>query len=443
MQEITPRKAAVLSLNSSIKNGKYSNLELDAAIKKYGFEDKDKAFFTRLFYGTVERKITLDYIIKRLSSVKFEKIEPLVLCILETGLYQVFFMDKVPDSAACNESTELVKTTCPKSYAGYVNGIMRSAVREKKTILDEIAHLKGSFGLSVKYSVPEWLCKMWEKDYGESKEIVKALSKVKLGVALRVNTLKITPEELLLHLPTELEAKVVGNTSIVIPKPCVVTELYGYEEGLFFVQDLSSTVVASLVNENSVKNDNATIVDTCSCPGGKSFSMAINLGDRAKIYSMDLHESRLRLVRSGAERLGISCIETIECDGRTPRKELFGKADAVLCDVPCSGLGVIAKKPDIRYKSYSEIERLPEVQYAILEASKNYLKENGFIIYSTCTLRKAENEEVVQKFLENNKDFELCPTKIFDDNTGMITFLPHKTGTDGFFAAKLIKKKER
>ncbi|MBQ7400313.1 MAG: 16S rRNA (cytosine(967)-C(5))-methyltransferase RsmB [Clostridia bacterium] len=441
MQEITPRKAAVLSLNSAIKNGKYVNLELDAAIKKYGFEDKDKAFFTRLFYGTVERKITLDYIIRRLSSVKFEKIEPLVLCILETGLYQVFFMDKVPDSAACNESTELVKTTCPKAYAGYVNGIMRSAVREKKEILDEIAHLTGSFGLSIKYSVPEWLCKMWQKDYGESREIVKALSRVKVGVALRVNTLKISAVELLSHLPQELEAKCVGKTSIVIPRSCIVTELYGYDDGLFFVQDPASTIVSSLVNKKSVGKEKPFIVDTCSCPGGKSFSMAINLENTAEIHSMDLHENRLRLVRSGAERLGITCIETHECDGRKPIKEYFGKADVVLCDVPCSGLGVIAKKPDIRYKTYGEIEKLPEVQYDILNASKNYLKDDGFILYSTCTLRKAENEDVVQKFLDNNKDFELCPTGIFEDETGMVTFLPHKTGTDGFFAAKLKKKK--
>ena len=169
--------------------------------------------------------------------------------------------------------------------------------------------------------------------------------------------------------------------------------------------------------------------------------MAINLENNVKLYSMDLHENRLRLVRSGAERLGITCIETHECDGRKPKEEFFGMADAVVCDVPCSGLGVIAKKPDIRYKTYAEIEKLPEVQYDILEASKNYLKKDGFIIYSTCTLRKAENEEVVRKFLENNKDFELCPTGIFGDEVGMVTFLPHKTGTDGFFAAKLRKKK--
>ncbi len=440
MSEMTPRKAAVLSLNSAIKNGKYVNLELDAAIKKYGFEDKDKSFFTRLFYGTVERKITLDYIIKRLSSVEFDKIEPMILCILETGLYQIFFMDRVPDSAACNEATNLVKTTCPKSFAGYVNGVMRSAVRQKELLRNEIASLKGAFGLSVKYSVPEWLIRLWQKDYGDSEKIVKALSKVKIGVSLRVNTIKISAEELVAKLPEELCARVMGKSTIVIPKSCVVTELYGYNEGLFFVQDPASTLVSSLVNRDSV-GDGATIADTCSCPGGKSFSAAINLENNARIYSMDLHESRLKLVKSGAERLGITCVETVECDGRKPKEELFGKADAVLCDVPCSGLGVIAKKPDIRYKTYDEIEKLPEVQYDILEASKQYLKDEGFIIYSTCTLRRAENDEVVEKFLLNNPDFELCPTGIFGEDKGMFTFLPHKTGTDGFFVAKLVRKR--
>lgn len=441
MEKMTPRKAAVLSLNSSIKNGKYTNLELDAAIKKYGFEDKDKAFFTRLFYGTVEKKITLDYIIKKLSSVKMEEIEPLVLCILETGLYQVFFMDRVPDSAACNEATALVKTTCPKSYSGYVNALMRNAVRKKEELIYEISHLKGSFGLSVKYSVPEWLCKMWQADYGESAKIVKALCKQGKGTYLRVNTLKTTPDDLISHFPENIKAKAVGKTSVVIEGSCVVGELYGYDEGLFFVQDISSTIVSSLINKNSVGKENPVIIDTCSCPGGKSFSIAQNFENKAKLYCFDLHENRLRLVRSGAERLGITCIETSECDGRYPKSELFDTADAVICDVPCSGLGVIAKKPDIRYKQYKDIEKLPELQLEILTSCAKYLKENGILIYSTCTLRKAENEEVVEIFLTNNPDFELCPTGIFGDDKGMVTFLPHKTGTDGFFAAKLKRKR--
>ncbi len=438
---MTPRRAAVLSLNSGIKNGKFVNLELDAAIKKYGFEGKDKSFYTCLLYGTVERKLTLDYIIKKLSTTSFDKIEPLVLCILETGLYQVFYMHRVPDSAACNEATELVKVMCPKSFAGFVNGVMRSAVRQKSKILQEIESLHGTKGLSVRYSIPEWIIKLWNSDYGCAEDIAKALCKDIKGVSLRVNTLKISPEELCNKLPKELKPTVKFGTNVVVSKSCNITELYGYNEGLFFVQDISSTLCASLVNKESVKSKKPLVVDTCSCPGGKSFSSAINLEGNCDIYSLDLHENRLKLVNSGAQRLGLAdCIHTMACDGRTPKEELFGKADVVLCDVPCSGLGVIVKKPDIRYKSFEDVERLPSVQYAILENSAKYLKDEGFIVYSTCTLRKAENEDVVNKFLDNHTEFELGSTNLANQD-GFVTFLPQKSITDGFFVAKLVKKK--
>lgn len=437
---MTPRKAAVLSLNSAVKNGRFVNLELDSSIKKYGFEDKDKSFFTFLLYGTVERKITLDYIIKKLSSVAFEKIEPMVLCILETGLFQIFFMDRVPDSAACNEATELVKTMCPKSYAGYVNGVMRSAVRQKQEIVKEIASLKGNFGISIKYSVPEWLCELWDKDYGCAENIVKALCEKIPHVTLRVNTLKIQASELCEKLDKSAHAKVLSDCSVSVSGASSIPELYGYNEGLFFVQDIASTLCSSLVSKESVKTKRPIVVDTCSCPGGKSFSAAINLGNECEIHSFDLHKNRLSLVNGGAERLGLKSIVTEARDGRTPDENLFGKADAVICDVPCSGLGVIAKKPDIRYKKKEDIEKLPEVQRAILEASSNYVKKGGFIVYSTCTLNRAENEDVVEAFLKEHNEFSLCPTGLYGEEKGMVTFLPHKTGTDGFFAAKLVRK---
>lgn len=430
----------MLSLNSCIKNGKFVNLELDAAIKKYGFEDKDKSFFTLLLYGTVERKLTLDYVISKLSTVKFDKIEPMMLCILEVGLYQIFYMDRVPDSAACNEATELVKTTCPKSFAGFANGVLRSAVRQKEKLLSEIDAMTGIKGLSIRYSIPVWLCELWERDYGCAEKIVKALSLRTKGITLRVNTLKITPDELASKLPQNFDIKVKPPYSVSVHDSCSIQSLYGYDEGLFFVQDTASTLCSSLISKDSIKTDNPVIVDTCSCPGGKSFSAAINLEDKCTIYSFDLHKNRLRLVESGAKRLGLNCIITKECDGRKPDETLFGKADAVMCDVPCSGLGVIAKKPDIRYKKFEDIEKLPLIQYEILENSAKYLKDGGFIVYSTCTLRKAENEDVVNKFLANHSEFELCPTGFVFDKTGLATFLPQNTGTDGFFAAKLVKK---
>ena len=437
---ITPRSAAVLSLNSCIKDGKFVNLELDAAIKKYGFEDRDKAFFTRLLYGTAEKKLTLDYIVKGLSKTDFAKIKPVVLCIIETGLYQIFYMDRVPDSAACNESTELVKQLCPNDYAGFVNGILRSAVRNKQKIIEHIEKLKGISGLSIRYSVPEWIVSMWQNDYACAEQILEALCSEIPHITLRVNTLKTTAQELCSHFDRELHAAVLSDNSISISGSASVAELYGYREGLFFVQDTASILASSMINRDALGNGHITVVDTCSCPGGKAFSAAINLGDNCDIYAFDLHKNRLKLVDGGAQRLGLVNIHTKAADARTPDQTLFGKADAVICDVPCSGLGVIAKKPDIRYKSFEEVEKLSQIQLDILSNSANYVKKGGFIVYSTCTLRKAENDDVVDSFLKKHTDFELCPTGIFGDNTGKLTFLPHETHTDGFFAAKLARK---
>lgn len=435
---MTPRCAAVLSLNSAVKNGKFVNIELDSTIKKYGFSDKDKSFYTRLLYGTVERKITLDYIISELSSVADDKIEALVRCILEVGLYQVFFMDRVPDSAACNEATELVKKLCPKAYAGFVNGVMRSAVRKKSELVGKIMTLDGISGISVRHSIPEWICGLWENDYGNAEIIAKGFEQTVPHITIRVNTLKVSADELISKMPEEYKARKVGDTLITLGKSVPVNEIYGFDEGLFFVQDESSAVCASLISKKTVKYENPLIIDTCACPGGKTFAMAISFENRGEIHSFDLHENRLSLIEKGTKRLGISSVHTKANDARFPIEEYFGKADAVLCDVPCSGLGIIAKKPDIRYKTKSDIERLPEIQREILMQSAKYVKNGGFIVYSTCTLRKAENEDNVNYFLQNNSDFSLADD-VFDGN-GMKTFFPHTDKTDGFFTAKLVKK---
>ncbi len=435
---MTPRQAAVLSLNSAFKSGRFINLELDSTIKKYGFEDKDKSFYTRLLYGTVERKITLDYIINTLSTVPDEKIEPLVKCILETGLYQIFYMDRVPDSAACNEATNLVKSLCPKAYAGFVNAIMRNAVRKKAEIVKEIMTLDGITGISVRHSIPEWICELWEKDYGDAEKIAVGFEKLPIHLTLHVNTLKIKAKDFLQKIPAEYNPKMVNESIITLGKSVPVSEIYGFDEGLFFVQDESSAQAASLIDKNSVPKENPTVIDTCACPGGKTFSIAIALENMGTVYSFDLHANRLSLIENGTKRLGITSVITKANDARKPISELFGKADAVLCDVPCSGLGIISKKPDIRYKNKEDIERLPEIQREILTKSADYVKPGGILVYSTCTLRKAENEDTVKYFLKNNKDFELC-RKAFDGK-GMKTFFPHTDGTDGFFAARFIRK---
>ena len=441
---MTPRLAAVLSLNSAFKNSRFVNLELDSAIKKYGFTDKDRSFYTRLLYGTVERKLTLDYYIEKLSSVSFSKIEPLVLCILETALYQIFYMDKVPDSAACNEATELVKNICPKAYAGYVNAVVRNAARNKESLIKSIDSLEKITAVSVRSGIPEWICRLWEKDYGNgaAEKIAHGFENTSPHLTLRVNTLKISADELFSMFGESLHARKISTTLITLGKSVPVDKIPGYDEGYFFVQDESSAKCAELISPESVKQSDPTVIDTCACPGGKTFAIAVQLKNTGRIYSFDLHRNRLSLIEDGTKRLGITSVKTSSRDARTPDEELFGKADAVLCDVPCSGLGIISKKPDIRFKSPEEIERLPEIQLEILSQSAKYVKPGGFIVYSTCTLRKAENEDNVYAFLKNNPSFSLDTSP--DGNSiaagkGMKTFFPHVDGTDGFFAAKLIK----
>lgn len=445
---MTPRQAALLSVNSSIKNGRYSNLEVSSVIKKYKFEGLDKSFFTALFYGTVEKLITLDYIIKNFSSVKFEKIDNMVLCLLRTGIYQILFMDRVPDSAACCESVELAKRYCPKSSVSFVNAVLRSVARSKDKIFETISKEKELTRISVLSSIPEEIINLWIRDYGKDTalKIANHFAALPPSVTLRVNTLKITREALLSSLGKIASTSDVCPSAIVLSGSFPVEEIYGFEQGLFFVQDISSQLASSLINPESLSStclspENAVIADVCACPGGKSFSCAINLNNKARIYASDLHENKLSLITNAASRLGISNISVCAHDAKTENSALINKCDAVICDVPCSGLGVIAKKPDIRYKPLNDTEKLPEIQYKILKTSSSYVKAGGFIVYSTCTLNKRENEDIINKFLSENENFKLEKTGLPNDNAGMITIFPFDFSSDGFFVAKLVRIK--
>ncbi|MBR5528155.1 MAG: 16S rRNA (cytosine(967)-C(5))-methyltransferase RsmB [Clostridia bacterium] len=438
---MTPRQAALLSVNSCIGNGRYTNLELSSVIKKYKFEGLDKSFFTALFYGTVEKMLTIDYCITKLSSVKPEKMDNMVMCLLRTGIYQILFMDKVPDSAAVNESVELAKRYCPKSSVGYVNAVLRNASRGKEKLFEAMRAEKGLRGISVISSIPEDILSCWQESYGKQNavKIAAHFAAATPSVTLRVNTLKTTREKMLAALGAIASPSDVADSAICLSGSFPVEELYGFSDGLFFVQDEASQLASSLINRNTVPAG-GTVIDVCSCPGGKSFSAAINLENCADIYSFDLHENKMSLVVNGAERLGITSIKTRAQDGRECVPELLGKADAVICDVPCSGLGVIAKKPDIRYKPFCEAERLPEIQSAILSSAVRYLKPGGTLIYSTCTLNKKENEDIVNAFLEKNKGYRLSEDIIIDQKCGMATIFPFEHNTDGFFIAKIIKE---
>ncbi len=430
------REAAFLSLERCEKTDKFSNIELDSAIKKHGLTGSDRAFFTTLVYGVIEKRITLDYIIGRFSSKPIEKIEPRLMTILRLGAYQILFLDRTPDSAAVNESVEIAKSHTHKGTASFVNAILRNIVRNKNSL--PMPKEDSDEYYSIKYSLPSWLIKLWREDYGQGfKGILEGIN-LNPPITLRVNTLKNTREELEKELEesgiTSYPSKIT-DSALRLEENTPVSDLSVLKSGKCYVQDEASQLCVKAIGAKA----GDTVIDTCSCPGGKSFGIAIEMENKGALYSFDLHESKLSLVKSGAERLGISVISASVQNGTDARAELFGKADKVLCDVPCSGLGVIAKKPDLRHKTPEDISRLPDIQYNILESSASYLKEGGTLVYSTCTLNKKENEQVVTRFLEDHPEFELSAENM-PKGQGMVTLFPSE-GCDGFFIAKLIKRK--
>lgn len=419
---INIRQAAYLSVLRHYKDNKFSNLEIDSAIKKYNIEGPDRSLFTVLVYGTIERRITLDYYLSACSAKPLSSLDAEVLAILRIGAYQILFLDRIPDHAAVNEAVECAKKNKPASK-GFVNAVLRKLISVKNTL--ELPSDRAEY-LSVKYSVPAWIVAMWQAQYGDAEKILTGID-TPPTMTLRTNTLVNTRDELM--------AKLSGI-------PCEYTE--SSPDGIHILKGISFEEIEKLCASGAYVQDEASqmavravdarphelVIDTCCCPGGKTFGMAMCMENKGQIIALDLHKSKLSLVTKGARRLGIDIIETREHNSKNAIHEYIGKADRVLCDVPCSGLGVVAKKPETRYKKQEDIERLPEIQYDILKASSAYLKNGGTLVYSTCTLNKRENEDIVNKFLSENKDFKLVD---------MTTYFPKAGRTDGFFVSKILK----
>lgn len=430
-------RALALTLLERIEaGGGYSNIALDTEIKRTGIVGHDRALLTALVYGVIERRITLDRIIDGMASIPPSKIEKRTRYILRMGLYQLAFMSGIPDHAAINESVSLAGGRSK----GFVNALLRNFVRSGKEIPLPSRENGEAEYISVKYSFPAELCELFIGEFGSERaeEILSAMSGG-APMTLRVNTLKLSREELL----GRLEASGVrAERTEISPYGIKIIdrgEGFSFDDGesLFFVQDEASQICACVTDAKS----GDLVVDTCACPGGKSFSMAMMMGNVGSVRAFDIHENKLSLIRSGAERLGIDIISTAAADGRDPDPELFGRADVVLCDVPCSGFGVMAKKPEIRYKDLGDTERLPRVQLEIAENSIKYLKKGGVMVYSTCTLLRRENEDVVKQLTEKHPEMKLVPFDVgnIHAESGTYTLLPSSYGTDGFFISKLIK----
>lgn len=434
------RMTAVRLLQKTDGGKGYSNIVLDTALRETDLSPKDKAFAAALFYGVIERRLTLDYIIEKNSSVPFVKLEDGVVEILRTGLYQLLYMPSVPESAAVNESVKLCKKMKLFGAQGFVNGMLRGFIRGGKSI--DYRGLSVAQRLSVEYSCPQWLADKLTAEYGAGR--TETALKASLGrppVYARVNNLKTNADDLIDLLKKEgiSAEKYPGLPGCIkLEKTGDIEKSGAYRSGLFHVQDISSQLCC--ITLRPILNE--TVLDLCAAPGGKSFTMAEMMGNNGRIISMDLHEQRVGLIGKGAERLGLKIIEPRQNNALKFNEEL-PQADRVLCDVPCSGLGVIRRKPEIKYKDPEEFRELPEMQRMVLEISAKYVKPGGTLVYSTCTLSRAENDEVADRFAAEHPEFSpiVQPVPLAAENSFKRTYFPDEGGGDGFFTASFRRNK--
>lgn len=420
----TARKAALLALYDIEFEGAYSNIALKSHLEKLT-DERDKALATVITYGVLSYKITLDYVIEQLSNIKLEKLSKYILLILRMGMFQLYYTDKIPQSAAVDESVKLAKEFGNKGSAGFVNAILRNALR-RKIELPKNNYLAYSFQKvcedRLKHDYPD----CWE-------DIMSALNN-EPKLTLRTNSLKISREELCDRLGGEI-CKI--SRFGIYAKNIDVAKSKEYNEGLFSVQDASPMMACDILAPK--RGD--TVVDVCAAPGGKTTYLAELMQNEGEIFAFDIHQHRVKLIEENAKRLGIDIIKASVWDSEQVMDSLVKKADCVIADVPCSGLGIARRKPEVKYKT--EFDGLEDVQERILSSASEYVKSGGVLVYSTCTLYKKENEKVVEKFLKNHTDFELVDfgelliDGFCQDKPGMMTVLPNRIDADGFFVAKM------
>lgn len=439
--KINARKMTLQMLNEMDRTGQFSHVILDRTLRTQQLDADDRRLVSQLLFGVLENKLKLDFYIRKMSAQRFSRIHPSVINILRLGFYQLEFMDKIPDSAAVNESVALAKAISEKD-AKFVNGILRNFIRmDKKLDLPE-KHKHFVTYLSIKYSFPEWLVTFWLNDYGaEFTENLLASSNETPKLSVRTNTLKTTPESLLdafskLGVVCEISDRIPEGILIHDMNHLAIKQLPGYDAGHFIIQDISSMHVGAL---SEVKAGHL-VIDVCAAPGGKSTHLAQLMNQKGRVIARDNQIDKLSRIEENAKRLELTNIETQLFDALEVDPEYVGKADLVLVDAPCSGLGIIRRKPDIKYnKTPDSLNELIEVQSTILANASQYVKTGGIIIYSTCTINPRENQEIVEAFLRNHKDFSLVPITQENDKDAMLTLYPNVHGTDGFFISKMKK----
>ncbi len=434
---MSARETALNVLKNCRAEGGWANGLLKEQLSRDRLDRRDAALATRLAYGVLQNRALLDHYLQQLLTGRLKDLRPVLRDILHLGLYQLLFLDKIPDSAAVNESVALAKRYCKKqkNAAPLVNGVLRNAVRSRDT-------LAAPTDLATKYSHPAGLVALFKSYVGEDRlEAMLKANNAAPDTVVQVNTLKTTAAKLLLRLEGEgVEAQPHGwmENCLVLKNTGSIEKLPSFLDGDFYVQDAAARLAVDCAG---IPEGEYLVTDCCAAPGGKSFAAAMALGGRGRIVSSDVYEHKVPLMEKGAERLGFGNMHPRHFDATVFDPELEGRVDFAMVDVPCSGYGIIRKKPDIREKDPDTMKELPALQLEILRNQARYVRPGGVLIYSTCTLVRRENEGVVEKFLKDHPEFHLEPLPLpaeFEENTtGMLALVPGEHDTDGFFIARL------
>ena len=430
------RETALNALIACRKNGAWPNAALKDYLQRDRLDSRDAALATRLVYGVLQNREKLSFYLKQFLTGKLSGLHPVVKDILHLGLYQISELDRVPDSAAVNEAVELAKKYCPKqkNAPALVNAVLRKAASTRGSWVEPVSYAE-------RYSHPEELITLLKKSLPKGKlEPMLIADNTAPQTVVQVNLLKTTTEKLV----ELLENQGIGWEKHPWMESCLILSGVGnlerldaFREGLFYVQDPASRLSVQCAQLQKSWH----VLDCCAAPGGKSFASAIAMEGTGSILSCDIYPHKAELIAKGAHRLGFENI-TVQCrDAALENPQWLGRFDAVIADVPCSGLGIIRKKPDIRYKNLAELEGLPPLQRAILENQAKYVRPGGVLLYSTCTVLPRENQEVVNAFLADHPEFCTEPLdlpEVFPRNdTGMLTLIPGEYDTDGFFICRL------
>jgi len=438
---MNPRKIAADILYNVIKNNYTLNAGINRLRDNEELSQLDVRFISELVSGVLRKLEYIDYFIANASDIKTNKISPYVLSVLRTGVYQILFMDRIPDSAAVNESVKLIKKSSNSRLSGFVNSVLRNVEKNRNIKLpdDEIK------ALSIKYSFPEWIVKRWCERFGDDAEALLSAMNEKPETVLRTNTLKTSPEKLMEILKSEgwecrkYESLLFPEIDCLISVSKVedISKSKAYKDGYFYIQDAAAAFAAHVLNPQN----GSIVLDMCAAPGGKSTHLAQIMNNTGKIFAFDVYDGKINKINENAKRLGMTNITALKADSSEFNPEFKEKADYILADVPCSGLGIIRRKPDIKYvRKESDIADLAELSPGILNNAAKYLKKGGRMLFSTCTTEQDENENTLFEFLKANPDFHLVKIPCQRENDGYISLLTHRDNCDGFFISLLEKE---